>query len=816
MNLKMIAIMFSIATLLLYGCGAASFENALSRQADGKDAYLAPDSTPAIFKFDFGMPPSDWNVPDNQKDNLYAQIYGASKESGKVCQGYLPVHPWSYYDAKSGYGWLDKSSFHGRPYWRDDVLGSLYYCQESYPEYEMLNDGICFYNENEHKFKVNLPPGKYRLLIYLGDLNLGESREAMTVKANGEIIIDKASTEAGQVKAFPADVEIKDGGLELSFEAPNQISVCGLEIRPLTANTPISAIKSFPPESSSKVTVVKGNLERFVASENLKLQQAEKDIVKARLFGDKITELDPVTGATEIYMTMYGDVSRLVSLAPEVELDEMAQLLEKMGISMISVKSSIVLSKYKKLGLKVTGGIHAERLPPNAENVEMQKLLKPDGSFGELKGFWSIHSPAIQKTFSSNYDKEIAPIKDEADAIFVDEPRGMTFLGNLLGDYSESSKTAFNLWCRENKLPEYGKTELPRPDWSDAFYAFYRFRLDSVPIFMRNAVKGSCVEKLPLYAGNGDISPGTLNHSTFFPPANAKAGIVPLSWVYTNPWMAKLSAEAMKATEVYGHNGMVFTRVGNVNEAVDRLQGLTVLSSRCAGLGPREGHSFRLFVEFAVMARALANTEHRCGLYLYWPESLVYPDLINWKNQIGQNWNEKTKSLFDQNIDYKISYDARLPENSMLLYYTPVPVISETELASLKSMLARGNKLLYAAPNYPVRPDGHRYGDSLVEIFGDENAKNIVMLKNFPDHVKLRELAERFKIELNTVLQADQPLLTYNFSQGKDQLLLIINASVKESVNCELPEGATDYFTKEKLSGKINIESGLFRLVKFK
>jgi len=765
------------------------------------------------YKFDFGMPPAGWKVPDSQKNNLFAQIYGAAKESGKVCPGYLSVHPWSYYEVGAGYGWVDKNSGHGRPYWRDDVLSSLYYCQESYPQYEMLYDGICFYNDPGNKFKVDLPPGKYRLQIYLGDLNLGEFRKDMTVKANGKIIIDNASTGAGQVKAFPADVEIKDGGLELSFEAPNQIAVCGVEIAPAANDVPLPAIKSFPPETAERAAIVKGNLDRFVSRENLTLQKAEQDIIKDRLFGDKIPEHSPVAGAADIYMTMYGDVSRLVSLSPDVELDGMALLLKKMGVSMISVKSPVVLNKYKKLGLKVTGGIHAERLPLNAENVEMQKLLKPDGSFGELKGFFSIHSPGIQRTLSSNYDNEIAPIKDTADGIFVDEPRGMTFLGNLLGDYSESSKNAFNLWCRENKLPEYGKSELPRPAWNDAFYAFYRFRLESVPIFMRNAVKGSCVEKMQLYAGNGDISPGALNHSTFFPPANARAGIVPLSWVYTNPWMAKISAEAMKAAEAYGHNGMVFTRVGNRNEAEDRLQGLTVLSSRCSALGPREGHSFRLFVEFAVTARALANTEHRCGLYLYWPESLVYPDLINWKNQIGQDWNEKAKSLFEQNIDYKISYNAKLPQNSMLLYYTPIPVLNPAEMAELKTMLAQGNKLLYAAPSYPVRPDGSRYGDSLSEIFGEENVKNIVLLKNYPDQAKIRELAQRFNVELNPALKSDGQVLTWRFSRGKEEMMLIINKSATAAVNVELPREYTDYFTQEKLSGQLRIAPGLFRLV---
>ena len=67
MKLKMIAMMFSIATFLLSGCGAASFENALSRQEGSKDAYSVPDSTPAIFKFDFGMPPPDWKMPDFRK-----------------------------------------------------------------------------------------------------------------------------------------------------------------------------------------------------------------------------------------------------------------------------------------------------------------------------------------------------------------------------------------------------------------------------------------------------------------------------------------------------------------------------------------------------------------------------------------------------------------------------------------------------------------------------------------------------------------------------------------------------------------------------
>jgi hypothetical protein len=150
----------------------------------------------------------------------------------------------------------------------------------------------------------------------------------------------------------------------------------------------------------------------------------------------------------------------------------------------------------------------------------------------------------------------------------------------------------------------------------------------------------------------------------------------------------------------------------------------------------------------------------------------------------------------------------------MLLYYTPIPVLNPTEISELKTMLAQGNKLLYAAPSYPVRPDGSRYGDSLSEIFGEENAKNIVFLKNYPDQTKLRELAQRFNVELNPALKSDGQVLTWRFSRGKEEMMLIINKSATAAVNVELPQEYTDYFTQEKLSGQIRIAPGLFRLVK--
>ena len=129
-------------------------------------------------------------------------------------------------------------------------------------------------------------------------------------------------------------------------------------------------------------------------------------------------------------------------------------------------------------------------------------------------------------------------------------------------------------------------------------------------------------------------------------------------------------------------------------------------------------------------------------------------------------------------------------------------------------MLAKGGKLLYAAPNYPVRPDGGRYGDSLTEIFGEKNAGNIVVLKEFPEKAKIRELAKRFNVEVNSDIKSEQPLLTYRFSRDREEMLLIINRSGVESLVCELPEGSVDFFNGERLTGQIKIGPGLFRFVK--
>lgn len=779
-------------------------------------AMLAATSIlPGAF-YDFGLPPAEWQIPEALSGSLYAQIYGASRERGPEFPGATLIHPWSLYTPEQGYGFIGTpTTMSGRPYVRNNYYNPVYHDSDSIPLYNLICDGLYFYahGDRQSDFRIDLPPGDYMVTLYLGDMNVGEGRPNQSVAANGHPFLDRVSVGAGQVGAFSGKITLPpESPLVLTFGLSNNTAVTGLAVTPCTPETAVPPVSFIPERAELNLAAAQANINRFVEREKSIIQTELDALRRDGCIGPDLTLPPHTADATGIYATMFGDVSRLANLCPGLDVSAITTMVREIGFTGIGLSNPEIMQKYAAAGLQVSTGIHAEVQPPTGKTYPPQILRRRDGSEHQLPGFFAIHAPEVQADFRHIYDtskKESAPF---AHFIFVDEPRGMTCTGGYLGDYSETSRKAFADYCQNQNLPPPDADGAPMPAYSDAFHAFFRFRFDSVPRFILNSCAGTCIEALPKLAGNGDIGPLNVNHNCFYPPAFAAAGMTPASWCYVEPALAKIAAETMRACgREMNRDGAVFTRVGNQHENIERHLGLAVLSARNSCLGPREGHNARLITEFAALARRLAGTEPDGDLYLYWPESLTYPDLIHWNQAVATAWTAYARALFAGNINFKLCFNPeQLPPSALLVFVSPEPVLSPVELARLLDFLRRGGRLQITTQTPLRQPNGTPYPAP----FANSAPGQVELLTAPLTPTALRAAADRGDFKLNRELPATLPLSSWSFTHlgRRERLLLLFNAGT-ETATVTPPPACRDAFTGTPLSAPLPLPPGLFRLL---
>jgi hypothetical protein len=764
------------------------------------------------WRFDFGPPEGPMVLPERFKSNSTARYWATRKFTARVQPGWVGVHMWSEYDSSTGYGWMPDRAL-DLPYERDNALSPIFHERDTNPIYHVLADGLSTRQGTgfEAVFRVDVPPGDYVLTAYLGDLSAGESRRDQVVKVNGRPLITGVDTAGGEIKAVTRPFRLEQSPLLVSFcvGSGGQIGVSGFEVK--VAGPGAAASERAIPSSPPGPETIQKNFDTQV---RLDREEAARQFAALAVLGHLGKTLPPMVprlGATRIFLTMYGDPSRLCDGNPNLDISGMVRLVKEMGVDMVSLRHPTAARQYAEAGVSPMGDVHAEGLH-SAKPVDMQVLLKKDGGTAEWKGFFSIHSPSNQAEFRRQHEELIRPMRDVVAGVFVDEPRGMTCNGGALGDYSRWSEVAFREWCRAEAHPEWAAHGLPKPGMNEAFHAFHRFRLDSVALFLMGIYRGSFIARLPLMPGNGELGPSAVNHSTFYPPAIARAGMWAASWNYDEAWQVKRSAEVVKAVEEFGGKSAVFTSLGK-DERASRLLGVAALSARPDVLGPREGHSPSLVREFALLARALAEARHECGVYLYWPESLTYPDLVDFTGTEGGRWDEMAKAFFEQNLDFKVSYTARVGPPAILVYATATPVLSDAEVRNLRSFLAGGGTLVYGCAKDPLRVDGTVRG-TLEQVFGAEAAAGIVRRPGPPAPSELRKLAAEKGVVVNPQPSRAATVLTWLFSRQQQHLLLVANPG--ESVAEFAPAGAwVDAFTGEAVSDvkPATLKPGLFRLL---
>lgn len=799
----------------LFDCLARSLARAVvgSWLGMGMGVLVAADPADTVWRFDFGATPDRASIPATLN---VTDRYVASRDYAALVQpGWTPIHRWSDYSAEKGFGWLEQENRLDLPYERHAADNPLFHAAATEPLYNLIVDGLCSRKGKGTKapFRIDTAPGTYRITIYCGDLGLNEPRSDMGALVNGEPVFAGIASPGGQVVAESRVVESKEPFLTVTFTigAGGQTAVSGLTVERVdAAATPAATIKLPPradPEAMAK------NLAAKLAADNANIDTVLTDLAAHGIPATAVGAAPSPAGTTKILATMYGDPSRLLSLAPNLDVSGQGLTLKRLGIDRVSVHSPAVAKTYRGLGLECIGSVHAEGFPPRAGQPVPQKLRKRDGSLVELPGFFSLFAPGNVAALAADWKQSFSAMQGTVDAVFVDEPRGMTFNGGLLGDYGPDALPAFRAWLAAHRPGQSPPTALPMPASSQPYYEFFLFRLDAVPEFIAAIAKDAGMESVRLLPGNGELSPVSVNHSTFFPPALAKHGYEPGSWNYDAPWQGKRSAEVVAAVQrEYGVNSAIYTSCG-IDDVTNRMLSLAAISARPAVLGPREGTSFRLFLEVSAVARGLADAVHETPVYLYWPASITYPDLVEYSDVEGDRWDALAKSLYDGNLDFKVTYRCDLLPGSIIVYAPRKAVLSDEEVADLRGHLSRGGTLVYSSDGPLLRPDGTARGTP-AEVFGHALERNIAIMKQPPTARELRELAAGRGMPTNPE-GSSATLKTFAFRQGDDRLVLALGSNREQPATLTLPQPARDRFTGAVLPAgqPIPVEPGFFRLV---
>lgn len=791
--------------------------SACKRQLEPSVAESKPSPTSEVkkaWRFDFGAPPDKASIPaDLPAGNFVARYFATRKLSGLVQKDWAPIHIFSDYSPEKGFGWVEKDQKLEWFFERNDSLNPIFHQAETEPLYNMVADGLSSRKGAGAKapFRVDAPPGTYKITIYFGDLSLGESRADMGALVNDQPVFQGINTTGGQVVGESRIVESTAPYLTVTFTTGKgaQPAVCGMTIEPVASGETAPAAVKIP------ATMPAGAMAKNLAHQ-IKRDTAEIDAVAAELASQGVPAPVPYTpGGTKMIATMYGDPSRMLTVDMDLDVTPQAQVLKRIGVDMVTARDPDVARSYKKSGLESIGTVHAEGFPPNSGNPVLQKLRDKAGTLFEEKGCYSLFAPTNLNAMTACWKKDSAKYVKDYSEIFVDEPRGMWAIGGKIGEYGPDALAAFNTWAAVNRPGFNPLTELPAPAMSQDFYNFFLFRLQAVPWFLSTVGQAAGFKNEMLLPGNGEIGPESVNHSTFFPPEVAKQRMSVGTWNYIDPWQVKRSSEVVAAAgREFGVPSAVYTSCGS-DDAVNRAQALAALSARPSIIGPREGTSFRLFLELSAMMRAIGAAEHEAGVYLYWPASITYPDLVAFTTTEGKRWDDLARSLYDANLDFKATYRGGVPQPSLLVYAPKQAVLSDEEILDLRAYLEKGGTLVFGSESPLFKPDGTRRG-TLEEVFGADNLKKIVQLKTVPTPAELRAIATERGVAVNPQGSSDQ-LKTFVFSRDGASLLMLLNTDAKQEATIKLPKNATDALTSKPIAADtiVTVQPGFFRLIQF-
>lgn len=635
--------------------------------------------------------------------------------------GYTQVTAADRFGEGKAYGWAKSPAM---VVYRNEPTNP-WYAQPTSLEYTLYSDGLLTIEENTFTFRVK--PGRYAVTAVIGDLALGEGRPGNSIWANGMSIVGDQATNAS-VKAYTFPIAAHDGLIELRFRADSlqqYVTVEAVSAEPLAEGQDLALTVKQYPEAPVTADTYRRNwayqtellltdwteAKRQLAAEGVDLAFTAKQRAAAK----------GRPGYREYWGWSIGSGGweRMAALTGELDLAPLMAAFIEMGIDGFSTRSESVQRQLHQCGLKVAVSGSAEGFPArggDTTGITLNLMKTADGSTTTVPRVWSNMAPEAHEAFREVWRS--IPVGTPGPEFFlIDEPRGMWYSGGY-GDHSPPAQEAFRKWCAAQGYQDLANSAIPDRGRTMAFYRFYQFRLNSVPIFMTESCRGTALEKVMKVPGNGDVGPEQMNHSNVWPPAYARAGMATACWSYGTPAAAKMHAETIRIAEEHG--GQAVTVPPQYPELHSPVQdrplntaGISALNTRVMPWhfrgpvnGPDRIEWMKNVVYSARLTHATSGLTHTPPLFVWCPESIVFNDLVELNRAEAENWKQVQQALFDANLDYAVTNTLAVPPGSTVLYACVRPVLSDEELAHLQAFLGRGGTLLCAFAGAPERPDG--------------------------------------------------------------------------------------------------------------
>ena len=632
-----------------------------------------------------------------------------------VAAGFAQVLPETRSGADRAFGWSRPAR---EVIWRDGPGNALYGNADEEPLYAAYADGILSIEENEFVFRVE--PGRYAVTAVIGDLATGEHRPGNSVWANGRLVAAGLSTNADLLSlTFP--VAANDGLITLRFRADSQqqyVTVEAVMAVPLTdpGEPPLRTVRVPQAPTAADYRRDWERFQRLYAADWAAARQGlAQQGIDVAAWVERRAEFRGGPNARE-YWPCGGTRWEIVdSLVGGLDAAAVGRCWREMGVDGVVCSEPVFVRELRKAGLKHAVAGHAESFPrADMTGVTLNLLLRPDGTFGSRERVWSNCDPAAIAAYRALWGQSFAGTAQGAEFVMIDEPRGQWYVGEF-GDFSDPAQHAFRAWAAEQGWAELAAKGIPPRARTLDFYRFYRFRLESVPRFVRAAVEGTPLQGLPIMPGNGNIGPETMNHSSYWPPAVARQGMISASWSYESPAGAKAHAETIRMAREWGGQSVCWPP--SWKDPVKELPTVTAnISALCDRVchwhfggtlnGPRRPAWMAATFLAARLTHASNGLEHTPPLYVWCPDSIVYNDLVEMNTAEADTWRGLQRALFEANIDYAVTNRLVVPPGSVVLYACARPVLDRWEVASLMAFGKAGGRLLVTFAGAPEWPDG--------------------------------------------------------------------------------------------------------------
>lgn len=645
--------------------------------------------------------------------------FDMGNDDSALAPGYTRVTGKTMLEQTPAFGWTKPTAYIVN---RNDPSNPYFSTADTAPEFALYSDGVLSIEENTFEFIVK--PGKYAVTAAIGDLSLGEARPGNSIWANGVQVATNETTSA-TVKVFRFPVDAAEGKISLRFRADSTqkyVTVMAVTADPLAEGETCNPSVKQLPEKLPLPDEYRRNWERYVDLYTADWAKAKSELkaegVDLDYWSKESSRLHQQKDYREYYAWGMGSWERLEAQIGTLNLDRLCPVFKEMGADGFIANGAIPKRELPKHGLKYAVAGHAEGYPGgDTTGVTLNLMKKADGSTTTVPKVWSNCAPEAIKAFQDLCIKTLSASASGSEFFLIDEPRGMWYSGGY-GDHSDPAQRLFKQWASEHGWKDLAAKGIPDRGRTLDFYRFYQFRLESVALFVKSFIKDSPVANVLTAPGNGNVGPEQMNHSSYWPPAMAKHGLVATTWAYDSPASCKMYAETIRMAEEFG--GQSFIVPPMYSEMHTALQDIPMATACISALntkvmpwhfgaplnGPRRSDWMKTVYYDARLAHATSGLKHTPSLYVWCPESIVYNDLVELGRAEADNWKKVWQALFDANLDYAVTNTLTIPKNAVLIYACVRPVLNEEEFARLKKFVESGGTVLCAFTGTPESPDG--------------------------------------------------------------------------------------------------------------